>query len=87
MVAILTGVISFLIFGSLTAMFFVVGLIGMYLIYEYTHRIYHISEPYIRYGLKMRKHHFYHHFQKPNLNHGVTTGFWDRVFGTYYSTR
>ncbi|HQD13549.1 MAG TPA: sterol desaturase family protein, partial [Chitinophagales bacterium] len=59
------------------------GLAGMYFLYEYTHRVFHIREPLIRYGLKMRKHHFYHHFGNPKLNHGVTTAFWDRVFGTY----
>jgi 4-hydroxysphinganine ceramide fatty acyl 2-hydroxylase len=86
-VAAISGISTFLIFGGLGAMFFVVGLIGMYLIYEHTHRVYHIRAPFIKYGLKMRKHHFYHHFKNPNLNHGVTTGFWDRVFGTYHSTR
>ena len=25
----------------------------------------------------------YHHFHNPKVNHGVTTRFWDRVFGTF----
>ena len=86
-VATIVSVFTYLIFGKVGALFFVVGLIGMYLIYEHTHRVYHIRKPYIKYGLKMRKHHFYHHFKDPNLNHGVTTAFWDRVFGTYYPTK
>lgn len=86
-VAIVLGIASYLLFGRLGSIFFVIGLIGMYLIYEHTHRVFHVREPYIKYGLKMRKHHFYHHFKNPYLNHGVTTAFWDRVFGTYYSTR
>jgi 4-hydroxysphinganine ceramide fatty acyl 2-hydroxylase len=58
----------------------------MYFIYEITHRRFHIKEPLIRYGLRMRKHHFYHHFTNPKINHGVTTAFWDRVFGTFEKT-
>ena len=65
------------------ALFFSIGLTGMYLIYESAHKLFHAKEPIIGYGLKMRKHHFYHHFGNPKLNHGVTTAFWDRVFGTY----
>ncbi len=75
----LTGLIFTFEMGFL----FSLGLAGMYFLYEYTHRVFHIREPLIRYGLKMRKHHFYHHFGNPKLNHGVTTAFWDRVFGTY----
>lgn len=59
------------------------GLASMYFLYELTHRRFHLKAPLIRYGLKMRKHHFYHHFGNPKLNHGVTTAFWDRVFRTY----
>lgn len=35
-----------------------------------------------RYETRLRKHHFTHHFHTPLQNHGVTTAFWDRVFGT-----
>jgi len=60
-----------------------VGLVTMYIIYEIAHRRFHLKEPIIKYGLKMRKSHFYHHFTNPKKNHGVTTAFWDRVFGTF----
>jgi sterol desaturase/sphingolipid hydroxylase (fatty acid hydroxylase superfamily) len=59
------------------------GLATMYMLYEITHRRFHVAEPLIRYGLRMRKSHFYHHFMNPKKNHGVTTAFWDRVFGTF----
>ncbi len=36
-----------------------------------------------RYEAAVRKHHFTHHFHAPMQNHGVTSPFWDRVFGTY----
>lgn len=79
-----------LIFGLLinwtTGLAYSFGLAGMYFLYEVTHRRFHIREPLIRYGLRMRKHHFFHHFGNPKFNHGVTTAFWDRVFGTFRRT-
>jgi len=66
-----------------TAIAFCTGLFGMYALYEITHFRFHktnlIAMPFI----VLRKHHFYHHFQNPKMNFGVTTRFWDRVFGTY----
>jgi hypothetical protein len=34
-------------------------------------------------GKALRKYHFHHHFGDPKMNHGVTTRFGDRVFGTF----
>jgi len=72
-----------LVFTFQMGIYFALGFAGMYFLYEITHRRFHIKEPLIRYGLRMRKHHFFHHFGNPSLNHGVTTAFWDRVFRTY----
>ena len=36
-----------------------------------------------RYEASVRHHHFIHHFHEPMKNHGVTSPFWDHVFGTY----
>ena len=61
---------------------FSLGFIAAYLTYEWLHRRLHVSAgvgPYARWA---RKHHFYHHFHKPSVNHGVTTPVWDWVFGT-----
>ena len=62
---------------------FTFGLIGMYIVYEHTHYRYHTSTPLIPPFIILRKHHFYHHFHNPKMNHGVTTRIWDRVFGTF----
>lgn len=35
------------------------------------------------YEATVRKHHFIHHFHAPMQNHGVTSPFWDHVFGTH----
>jgi sterol desaturase/sphingolipid hydroxylase (fatty acid hydroxylase superfamily) len=72
-----------LVAGFKQALLFATGLAGMYLLYEVTHRRLHTHEPLLRYGHVIRKHHFYHHFKDPRMNHGVTVRFWDRVFGTF----
>ena len=63
---------------------FIVGLMGMYGFYEYVHARYHRKGPVAPIFIVLRKHHFYHHFHQPKLNHGVTTRIWDRVFGTFH---
>lgn len=69
--------------GNLSiALSFSSGFIWMYLIYEMVHRRIHTHAPHNQYGRWMRKHHLHHHFKNPRVNHGVTTPFWDWVFGT-----
>ena len=46
----------------------------------------HVDEGRSAYGRWARKHHFFHHFHDPSLNHGVTSSLWDHVFGTYAPT-
>jgi sterol desaturase/sphingolipid hydroxylase (fatty acid hydroxylase superfamily) len=58
------------------------GFVLMYLLYEFTHKRLHTHPPLTRYGRWARRHHLYHHFKRPHLNHGVTTPVWDFVFGT-----
>jgi len=58
------------------------GFIAMYLLYEVLHRRAHTHAPGGRYGRWRRKNHFAHHFADPRLAQGVTTPFWDAVFGT-----
>ena len=64
------------------ALSFSMGFITMYLIYEVIHRRIHTHAPHNQYGRWMRKHHLHHHFKNPRVNHGVTTPFWDWIFGT-----
>ena len=80
----ISTLITGLIFNLKDGFLFSFGLASMYFIYETAHKLFHIKEPIIRYGLRMRKHHFYHHFGNPKFNHGVTTAFWDRIFGTFH---
>lgn len=69
--------------GPMAGTAYALGLSGMYIGYEIAHRRAHTHPPTGRYGRWMRLHHFYHHFRNPNVNHGVTSPFWDMVFGTY----
>ena len=65
------------------ALAFLGGFLGMYILYEVTHYRFHIRKPVAKPFIILRKHHFYHHFHNPKTNHGVTSRFWDRVFGTF----
>lgn len=60
---------------------FVVGFGAMYSFYEWLHRRLHTHPPTGPIGRALRLHHFFHHFGDPRMNHGVTSAFWDRVFG------
>lgn len=65
------------------AIAFILGFVTMYSIYEMMHYRFHSKEPVARPFIILRKHHFYHHFHNPKMNLGLTTRFWDRVFGTF----
>ncbi len=61
---------------------FTAGFVAMYLMYEVLHRRAHTHPPGGPYGRWLRRNHFAHHFVDPRRAQGVTTSFWDRVFGT-----
>jgi sterol desaturase/sphingolipid hydroxylase (fatty acid hydroxylase superfamily) len=73
--------ISWWLMGS-AGLAFTTGFATMYGFYEWLHRREHTHPPTTAWGHWARRHHFHHHFNAPNLNHGVTTDLWDRVFGT-----
>jgi sterol desaturase/sphingolipid hydroxylase (fatty acid hydroxylase superfamily) len=59
-----------------------VGFSGFYATYELVHRRAHTHPGIGPYGRFIRRHHFWHHFENPRANHGVTSPFWDFVFRT-----
>jgi sterol desaturase/sphingolipid hydroxylase (fatty acid hydroxylase superfamily) len=75
--------LSILAAGWVLGVAFSVGFIGTYVGYEVLHRRCHTHAPVGPYGRWVRRHHFYHHFSTPKLNHGVTSPLWDVVFRTY----
>ena len=74
--------LSSMLVGTLPGMAFTLGFVVMYILYEILHRRAHTHAPQNRYGRWRRKHHFAHHFADPRRAQGVTTPFWDWVFGT-----
>jgi len=83
---VVVGMITLLlgaVIGWFNGLSFAIGLTAMYLLYEWVHSYLHTHAPMNAYGALLRRHHFYHHFNDPDMNHGVTTPFWDMVFGTY----
>ena len=58
------------------------GFVVMYLTYEFIHKRLHTHPPLTSYGRWARRHHLYHHFKRPQLNHGVTSPIWDFEFRT-----
>ena len=79
LVSILLG-ISCLIGGTL-GFSFMAGLLTGYLGYIFVHYQIHSSHP-PRWLKSQMLHHAKHHFQYENKAFGVSTPFWDRVFGT-----
>ena len=71
----------------LVSLTFALGFVGAVALgwttYEVLHQSIHVHGPRTWYSRWATRHHFYHHFMKPNRNHGVTTPLWDFIFGTY----
>jgi sterol desaturase/sphingolipid hydroxylase (fatty acid hydroxylase superfamily) len=58
---------------------FVVG----YLFYDMSHYHIHHHRSQNRLSLLLRRYHYRHHFQQSSRGFGVTSPFWDKVFGTF----
>ena len=80
---VIVGPPSVLIAGPVYGGLYAGGLVAFYLYYEVLHRREHTHAGVGPYGRWARRHHFYHHFVDPSVNHGVTSPVWDVVFGTY----
>ena len=84
------GVISFFILfllyslifpgslGRLVFAGFVLGYIG----YDTTHYYIHHGTPWIDHFKEMKSYHNKHHYVDGNRGYGITSKFWDKVFGT-----
>lgn len=59
-----------------------VGFVIGYLIYDLTHYATHHLPMRSRYGKFLKRHHMIHHYKNPDAYFGVSSAFWDRVFGT-----
>jgi sterol desaturase/sphingolipid hydroxylase (fatty acid hydroxylase superfamily) len=68
--------------GSVLGTAFTTGLLAGFLRYEFVHWRIHFRAPRGRRQSQLRSHHLAHHFVDPTAYQGVTTRFWDHVFGT-----
>ncbi len=65
-----------------------VGMLAGYTTYQLVHHACHFSAPgRLGYLQRLRVHHAVHHYHPEAGNFGVTTPFWDRVFGTQIKRR
>ena len=66
------------------AMAFATGLLTT-CFYEFCHCIQHLAyKPKSKWLAEMKRRHMAHHFHDENGNYGITTFFWDKLFGTHY---
>ena len=82
---------AFAIFGILgqaTCETFLIGLLAGYFVYSFMHyAAHHVRSRRFRYLVVLKHWHMRHHFGPADRNFGVTTGFWDHVFGTAHDPR
>ena len=68
--------------GGVAAGGLALGLLAGFLRYERIHYRIHFREPRGERERRLRAHHLAHHFRNPKAYYGVSTAFWDRVFGS-----
>ena len=75
------------LFGWAAGVVFYLGLLAGFAAYEIIHYRLHFCARLTPLEARLRRHHLVHHLRRPKLCLGVTTAFWDRVFGTDPSPR
>ena len=58
-----------------------IGIIAAYIYYDLGHYYFHHEQP-IKIMEYRKKYHMYHHYKDPDTGYGISTSFWDIVFGT-----
>jgi sterol desaturase/sphingolipid hydroxylase (fatty acid hydroxylase superfamily) len=72
------------IFGEAFMMPFFSGFILGYLFYDITHYAIHHFNMHSKFWLAIKKHHMLHHYQDEYKGYGVSSPFWDLIFGTNF---
>lgn len=71
-----------LLFGPVVMWPLFAGFIVGYLAYDYVHFYTHFGKPRSNYAKRLRRRHMQHHTTYPDKWYGVSSAFWDHVFGT-----
>lgn len=69
-------------FGWLVGISLSAGMLLGFVHYEYCHWRIHFREPLTARQQLLRDHHLAHHFRNPKAYFGISTIFWDKVFGS-----
>lgn len=70
------------IFAMAPGMIFLLGIVAGFAVYEYVHFRIHFAMPASAVEARLRARHLAHHTKEPDAIFGVTTRFWDVVFGS-----
>ncbi|MFN3379880.1 MAG: sterol desaturase family protein [Runella zeae] len=63
---------------------FFAGFISGYLFYDMSHYALHHANFKAGFWKKLKKHHMLHHYAEPDKGYGVSSDFWDRIFGSTF---
>lgn len=75
--------VMYFLMGEMVYMFFPGFLIG-YLMYGSMHYAIHAWHPPFKFLKPLWRNHHLHHYKSDDKGFGVSSSFWDRVFGTYF---
>jgi sterol desaturase/sphingolipid hydroxylase (fatty acid hydroxylase superfamily) len=78
--------LQYLILGKYSFAFFPGFMLG-YLMYGSMHYAIHAWNPPFKWMKPLWRNHHLHHYKSDDLGFGVSTSFWDRVFGTMFDLR
>ncbi len=71
-----------MVLGNAGTWLFLGFMIG-YVIYDTVHFACHQWPMRGRFGMRLKRHHMRHHYVSEDGNYGISTLFWDRIFGTW----
>lgn len=81
----IAGPIGWFIAGPAGAALAVSTALVIFCAYEFCHCVQHLPfTPRLALLRRLKRHHLAHHFHSERGNFGITSMFWDRIFGTYY---
>jgi dihydroceramide fatty acyl 2-hydroxylase len=75
------------VLGSPSFLPFSAGFLAGYLVYDMLHFHLHHHTPRTRLGKRLRELHMRHHFQDHERGYGISSPFWDHIFGTFSKKR
>ncbi|WP_221393215.1 sterol desaturase family protein [Dyadobacter sp. NIV53] len=75
------------VMGEFVVAAFFSGFISGYLIYDMTHYALHHANFKNNFWKNLKKHHMTHHYSESNKGYGVSSNFWDKIFGSDFADK